>query len=92
MASETAPCTECGEQISAEAVTCPECGHDARQQAYIGPLAATMFGALLSILIITAIIGIPLMIGGVIWGLKVHRDGPHYAAEADVDASDSANA
>lgn len=82
MASETAPCTECGEQISVDAETCPECDHNARRQAYVGPLFVTMLGAVLSILIITAIIGIPLILVGIIWGLKVRSDGPHYAAEA----------
>lgn len=90
MGSETAPCSECAEQISVDAETCPECDYDARRQAFVGPAITSMIGAVLSILIVTAILGIPLMIAGIIWGLKVHRDGPHYAAE--VDSSDPATA
>ncbi|WP_058365401.1 hypothetical protein [Haloparvum sedimenti] len=86
MTQNTAPCSECREEISIEAKTCPHCDHSGFKQAYTGPLIVTMLGAALSILIITAIIGVPMMIGGIGWGIWVYRNGPHVAA--DLEASD----
>ncbi|GAB7010458.1 hypothetical protein JCM31271_24010 [Halorubrum trueperi] len=88
MTHNTAPCSECHEEISTEAKKCPHCDHSGFRQAYAGPLFVTMFGALLSILVITAIIGIPLMIGGIVWGILVYRNGPHVAANLEASPSE----
>lgn len=69
--AQRGPCSECGEQIAVQADECNHCGHNPGQEQYYGPLFCTMFGALLSILIITAVIGIPLMFVGIVWGVWV---------------------
>lgn len=65
------PCEECGEEITIRADECNHCGHNPGQKQYYGPLFCIILGSLLSILIITAIIGVPLVLIGIVWAVWV---------------------
>lgn len=71
-----APCGECGEQISVEASVCPYCEYNPYKKQMGGGLGLLMIGALLSILIITAVVGIPLMLIGVLSMVRTWRQQP----------------
>jgi len=81
---DRAPCAECGESITLVTDECTHCGHNPGQEQYYGAIACIMSGGLLSIFIITAIIGIPLFLAGVVWAIVVwwRSDDPTPADEA----------
>ena len=84
---ERGPCEECGESITLIADECNHCGHNPGKKQYYGPVALIMLGSLLSILIITAVIGVPLFIAGLIWAIVVwRRDDPSPIQDDWLDA------
>lgn len=86
-AVERGPCAECGEPISVEASECPHCGHHPAHEVYYGPVVTMMVGAVLTVFIITAIVGIPLMLAGMAWAIWVWRTAdPHPIGEAHFEA------
>lgn len=68
---ERGPCEGCGEAISMQANKCPHCDHNPAQQAYYAPLLLIMLGGVLTIFIITAIVGIPMVLAGLVWAVWV---------------------
>lgn len=71
--AERAPCGECGELISVDASVCPHCDFNPGREAYRGPIALIGLGSLLTIFIVTAVIGVPMAVVGLIWGAYVWK-------------------
>jgi len=60
---ETDPCLKCRSEISTEAERCPECGYDPSAQDNRGRWLIPI-GALLTMTVVGAIIGIPMILLG----------------------------
>lgn len=63
--SERGACRKCGEQIGADVLECPECEHSPYQAVMGLGLSMMTIGGVLTIFLITAIVGIPMVIIGV---------------------------
>lgn len=59
-------CEECRAEISADASTCPHCGHDGRTSSGIVAVCAVLFGGVLTMTIIGAVVGVPM----ILWGMR----------------------
>lgn len=60
--AETAPCKKCTEEISTEAKRCPECGYEPSSHGRWWRQGGMLIGFILTITLVGAIVGIPLMI------------------------------
>ena len=69
------PCEECGESITTVAEECTHCGHNPGRDQYMGPGLMIFVGSILTIFIVTAIIGIPMALIGIVWAIVVWRRG-----------------
>lgn len=59
--SETAPCLKCRSEISVEAERCPECSYEPNAEGSRGRWWFKTIGALLTMTVIGAVIGIPML-------------------------------
>lgn len=67
--AELAPCRKCDQPIPADVETCPECEFNYSQAVVGTGLSLCMVGGLLTILVVTAIIGIPMVLLGLLVAL-----------------------
>lgn len=79
---ETAPCKECRADIEVNAQACPECGYNPGRRGKLSGIGLMIVGLLLSLTIIGAIVGIPLLIVG---ALSVFGSGDVTATGRDTD-------
>lgn len=77
--TDTAPCDDCGESIDPSLLTCPHCGNEpqkaAKQSAYI----LIVIGAVLSVTVVGALVGVPMMLAGIAVLLAVHSGAANYS-------------
>lgn len=59
--------------MSASAANCPRCGHDASRNPYAGPMACLSVGTILTLPIVTAVLGVPMLVVGGLWLLFAWR-------------------
>jgi len=62
--ADTAPCRACGTNISTVVVRCPQCGYEPKNRHATGRLLFVLFGALLTLTVVGAIVGIPMVLFG----------------------------
>ena len=60
--TDKAPCKKCQSEISAEAIACPECGYEPRNQGFYSRTVMAIVGIILSLTVIGAVVGVPLII------------------------------
>ena len=62
-----APCAECGNPIVATDDRCVHCDYCPVSELYAGPLACLALGCVLTLPLVTAVVGLPLLLVGALW-------------------------
>jgi hypothetical protein len=78
-------CEDCREEIDREASTCPHCGHDGTTPSGMFRIVAIIVGGLLTMTLIGAIIGLPMMW----WGWRGIRKQGARSPGVEVDATEA---
>jgi uncharacterized membrane protein len=81
-------CGDCREEIAAEASTCPYCGHKGQTGSGIVAVCAVLFGGILTMTIIGAVVGIPM----VLWGLRGLKKQGERSPAVKADAQEDSRA
>ena len=80
---ERGPCGQCGEPIRVDARTCSHCGYAPRKQLLALAGGLVVLGALLTKLLVTAIVGVPMLVVGVVVAIATIFLDPHPAEEPE---------
>lgn len=62
MSTELGMCRRCRSEIAAAATRCPECGYEPAGEGSAGRTLLLVVGALLTVTVVGAIVGVPMML------------------------------